>query len=45
MVLKNGALYQRITFAIFQESFLKTEIYLVKIDYKQANHKTDFYDR
>ena len=35
MVLKNGALYQRITFAIFQGSFLKTEIYLVKIDSKR----------
>ena len=43
MVLINGALSQRIIFAIFSEYFLKSEIYIVKFDYKQVNHKTDFY--
>ena len=36
---------QRIIFAIFSEYFLKSEIYIVKFDYKQVNHKTDFYGR
>lgn len=45
MVLINGALSQRIIFAIFSEYFLKSEIYIVKFDYKQVNHKTDFYGR